>query len=201
MSEEACCLFSLCECWMCKLTERRRVEMQVYMFALTSALSCVCLQSGAPASPNAWGRTGIWSCSLQGASPGRSRRSRLEDGPENQSSTCWEIFGLDKSSTWHRVCGCQRSGAPACGGRLNVPGITCVPSCHAALPRMTLMLIFLCKEELTRQPIFNSSAPPSEDMPLPKHCAFSDVGCAITPHVCCLFMSITVRVCLYLMVR
>lgn len=79
---------------------------------------------------------------------------------KNQSSTCLEVFGLNKSSTRHQLCSCQHSGAPASRGRPNMPRIICVPSCHAALPRMTLMLIFLCKEELTRQPIFNSSAPP-----------------------------------------
>lgn len=71
---------------------------------------------------------------------------------------------------------------------LNMPRIICVPSCHAALPRMTLMLNSLCKEELTRQPIFNSSAPPLEDEPLLKHGAWSDVSCAPVPHVCCVYV-------------
>lgn len=35
------------------------------------------------------------------------------------------------------------------------------------LPQMTLMLISLCKEELTRQPMFNSSdRRPPKDLPL-----------------------------------
>lgn len=68
---------------------------------------------------------------------------------------------------------------------LNMPRIICVPSCHAALPRMTLMLNSLCKEELTRQPIFNSSAPPLEDELLLKHGARSEVSCATVPHVRC----------------
>lgn len=46
----------------------------------------------------------------------------------------------------------------------SVPEIISLPSCYTALPRMTLMLIPLCEKELTRQPIFNSSAPPSEDV-------------------------------------
>ena len=75
---------------------------------------------------------------------------------------------------------------------LNMARIICVPSCHAALPRMTLMLNSLCKEELTRQPIFNSSAPPLEDKPLLKQGTLSDVSCATVPHVFCVCLCLCV---------
>lgn len=63
---------------------------------------------------------------------------------------------------------------------LNMSGLICVPSCHTALPQMTLMPISLCKE-LTRQPIFNSSASPLEE----PACAFSDSSSATILLVCC----------------
>lgn len=61
-----------------------RIRGRVDICALTSAPSCVCLQSCAPVSPNVWGRTGTSSCNLRDASRGRNRRSRLEDGRERK---------------------------------------------------------------------------------------------------------------------
>lgn len=74
------CLFSLSECRYVKTTEALIVFFVCFFFiALTSALSCVGPQSGAPASPNVSGKTGIWSCNLPDASRGRSHRSQLEE--------------------------------------------------------------------------------------------------------------------------
>lgn len=82
------------------------------------------------------------------------------------------------------------SSASACADRLNMPRIVCVASRHTELPQMTLMLISLCKEGLTRQSIFNSSAPPLEDLPPSKHCFLCDVSCSIISHVYCVCLSI-----------
>lgn len=108
---------------------RRRVDI----FALTSALSCVYLQSCAPVSPNVWGRTGTSSCNLQDASRGHNHRSRLEDEREMKWNTTQLKPGINS----------------ALSGRAARTGMSPVP------------LISLHKEELTRHPIFNSSAPPS----------------------------------------
>ena len=80
------CLLSLSERRYVKTTEALIVLCVCFFFfiALTSALSCAGLQSGAPASPSVSGKTGIWSCNLQDASRGRSHRSQLEEGPEKK---------------------------------------------------------------------------------------------------------------------
>ncbi len=87
MSEEVCCLFSLCERRYVKKQKRGwKWTCSFYIFfALTLTLSCVCLRSGALTSPSVSGRTGTWSCNLQDASQGRNHRSQLEERSEKRS--------------------------------------------------------------------------------------------------------------------
>lgn len=84
----------------------------VRIAALTSAPSCVCLQSCVPVSPNAWGRTGTWSCNLRDASRDRNRRSQLEDRRETEV----------KNMRNRRDEGPRGSGIYSCSF---MPGCTC----------------------------------------------------------------------------
>lgn len=110
------------------------------MEALTSAPSCVCLRSCAPVSPSVWGRTGTWSCNLRGASRDRSRRSQLEDRRET---------GGQKKHTRNHSAVVKGTRGPRAG-----PGFIPAPF----TPGCACWDVSPCKEELTRQPIFNSSA-------------------------------------------
>lgn len=130
----------------------------VCVVALTSAPSCVSRRSCAPASPNVWGKTGIWSCNLQDASRGRNPRSQLVGRREEKRNNAkLNVKHIHTQSEKIKL----EDADVICS---SVPEIISLPSCYTALPRMTLMLIPLCEKELTRQPIFNSSAPPSEDV-------------------------------------
>jgi len=74
----------------------------------TSAPTCGSPQSSSPASPSVWGRTGTWSCSLPGASPGRSRRSRLRETDPVRSSSAWHpgSASLGSGASGERARGC-----------------------------------------------------------------------------------------------
>lgn len=82
---------------------------------------------------------------------------------------------------------------PASGDGVNMPRIICVPSCHTALPQMTLMLIPLCEEELTRQPIFNSSAAPPRGPASPQQ--HSVMLAVLSYLMCVLFVYVCMCVC------
>lgn len=60
---------------------------------LTSAQSCGCPRSAAPASPSALERTGTWSCIPLGVSPGRSPRFQLCNGRHDAGQEVFQ-FGL-----------------------------------------------------------------------------------------------------------
>lgn len=136
---------------------RGKIRGRVDIFGLTSAPSCVYLQSYAPVSPNVWGRTGTSSCNLQDASQGHNHQSRLEDGWEMKWNTTQLKAGINSTL----------SGHVACAGMSSVT------------------LTSLHKEELTRHPIFNSSAPPSCQV-------FCDVSGAADRHEHCFYCHVCV---------
>lgn len=84
-----------CTCSRTYWTEETRRHKDMDTCQLTSAQSCGCLRSAAPASLSALERTGTWSCIPLGVSPGRSPQFQLGNGRHEagQKVFQYELFG------------------------------------------------------------------------------------------------------------